>query len=79
VQKAYQRWERPELIPFPSLSCFRDGMVVSGKGLHHIDEASHSAHELIEVGVAMVARDGVMQGFPETLDCVDPGMIFWPE
>ena len=50
-------------------------MVVSREGLRNFEKASHGKHELVEGFVAMVSRDSVVQGFPQTFDGVDPGMI----
>lgn len=50
-------------------------MLVAGERLSDEKEASHGPHAWFEGGVAMVAGDGVVHRFPESLDDVDPGMI----
>jgi len=49
-------------------------MVVTGERLSDFEEASHSLHELVEIGAAMIAHDDIAHGFPESFDGIGPGM-----
>ena len=51
--------------------------MVSGawERLHGLHEARIAVHEFGQRGTAMIARHGVVELFPETLDAIDPGVI----
>ena len=53
----------------------RQRMTVARKRLADLKEAMHGLHQFIEIRMAMIARDRVMQCLPQPLDAVDPRMI----
>lgn len=50
-------------------------MLSTWEGLDHVEETFHILAELVERGAPVISGHGVVHGFPESFDLVDPRVV----